>query len=532
MRVMRPATLCRFVPIIFVLAAAPAAAEQVVGTVEQVQPGGHRFVLRTPAGVSQTVILAAKAQVSLADQPGTPDDLGPGANVRVEGTARAQGLQATSVRILGPHFQEHWQPYPLGIMPAGPGRLLLGTIIEVNPTARTLGLLTSDSRVEVSVPASAVLLRGTAPLGLEALARGDRVRILLDRAQDWSKPAHSRIKVTAQEVRLLSARGPVTPLPYPTAACEGVVTSVFQAEQALVMRVSRGSYAVLTADASLQYGATPVTFRRFAPGDLVRMVPEPVRYPYYGEPPHRTGFTTVRASRVDLLMPADAKGAVLRGMIENLDLASGRFTLGGRTIVTGVDTSYLQGSRTLGPRDLRNGQSVEVVGLPAGESVEASRILVLAEPECLAAMAGEVSGLDPAAGSFRLGETVVATDAGTQVVWPGGAFRLADLRTGDRVEVVGERRGETLFAERIQVSTAPRGRPAVDQRGKVLSVDDRRRMLVLGARGQKVYVPPRAPIVRKADTLEMADLRAGHDLQVQGYLVGDTLVAVTVRRWD
>jgi hypothetical protein len=136
--------------------------------------------------------------------------------------------------------------------------------------------------------------------------------------------------------------------------------------------------------------------------------------------------------------------ADLRGTISGLDAGRGTFDVLSLHVSTDASTVYGGGLGSLA--GLANGSAVQVYGLPgANGSLHATRIERLAAAGDLI-VAGTVTGLDPKAGTFRIGALTVRFDKAVfPADWPGG--KLAGHPV---VRVRGALSGNVLVAASVE----------------------------------------------------------------------------------
>ena len=155
--------------------------------------------------------------------------------------------------------------------------------------------------------------------------------------------------------------------------------------------------------------------------------------------------------------PADRVTFV--GMLAQIDGST--LTVGSTTVHVTSDTKIVKGDTVLALADLKVGDQLLVRGTAQADmSVTATKIRVLRrenededEGEEMH-VTGQVAAIDPTAGTFTIGGTVIATDTGTE--FEDGLHGLADLKLGDFVlaEVV-KRSDGSLLAKEVKQFTPP-----------------------------------------------------------------------------
>ena len=508
---------------------AQTGRDQLVGTIVQMDREGRFRLEERATGQSFWVELQRGAQIMLGNQRADASVLDRGANVRVRGVARANVFQASSVRVLGPRFEENWEP---GLPEESRGRsnVLVGTVMAANARLRELTVQAPNGRMVVTVPANVTPRRGSTSVNLGDIGVGDRVRVVLAQEFDWTRPTFNR-RATAREVQYLGPKPPVTQLPYPTGAFEGRVASVFSAERVLVVRTSRGSYAVDTRNAVLVSRGQTISFSQFRTGDRVRVDPYPSRYSRYGTLAPTAGFITVPARRVELLTPGRPEEVRVRGTVRDLDRDRMRFRLDSLRVQADRDTDYVRDGRRIELADIRNGDLVEVTGRRTDDTIEASRVNLLTTTGRFS-VTGRVSDLDVRNRRFRVDEYLVLATRDTDFLRDGRSIELADLRNGDSVTVTGNRDNRTITATRVELESTTGQR--VTQRGTISSIDDRGRTFRLGGTltTYRVYVEPDADITRDGDNIEFEDINNGNRVEVSGWLSDGAMDADRVVRLD
>ena len=163
---------------------------------------------------------------------------------------------------------------------------------------------------------------------------------------------------------------------------------------------------------------------------------------------------SVTASEISIEDKNDADRIAFVGALTQI--TGNTLTVGGVTVNVGSATVIVKGDTTLTLADLMVGDRLLVRGaVQADMSVNATRIRVLPredEPEEMH-VAGQVTAVG--ANTFTIGDTVIATDANTEV--EGSGFHsLADLKVGDfaLAEVVKQADG-SLLAEEVKKFTPP-----------------------------------------------------------------------------
>jgi len=165
---------------------------------------------------------------------------------------------------------------------------------------------------------------------------------------------------------------------------------------------------------------------------------------------------TVTASEISIEERNEAERIAFVGTLTQI--TGNTLTVGGRMVNVSPTTVIVKGDTTLTLADLKVGDRLLVRGtVQADKSVNATRIRVLPredEPEEMH-VAGKVTAVDAAHGTFTIGDTVIATDANTE--FEGSGFQsLADLKVGDfaLAEVIRRADG-SLLAEEVKKFTPP-----------------------------------------------------------------------------
>jgi len=165
---------------------------------------------------------------------------------------------------------------------------------------------------------------------------------------------------------------------------------------------------------------------------------------------------TVTASEISIEERNEAERIAFVGTLTQI--TGNTLTVGGRMVNVSPTTVIVKGDTTLTLADLKVGDRLLVRGtVQADMSVNATRIRVLPredEPEEMH-VAGKVTAVDAAHGTFTIGDTVIATDANTE--FEGSGFQsLADLKVGDfaLAEVIRRADG-SLLAEEVKKFTPP-----------------------------------------------------------------------------
>ena len=165
---------------------------------------------------------------------------------------------------------------------------------------------------------------------------------------------------------------------------------------------------------------------------------------------------SVTASEISIEERNEAERIAFVGTLTQI--TGNTLTVGGRMVNVSPTTVIVKGDTTLTLADLKVGDRLLVRGtVQADMSVNATRIRVLPredEPEEMH-VAGKVTAVDAAHGTFTIGDTVIATDANTE--FEGSGFQsLADLKVGDfaLAEVIRRADG-SLLAEEVKKFTPP-----------------------------------------------------------------------------
>ena len=165
---------------------------------------------------------------------------------------------------------------------------------------------------------------------------------------------------------------------------------------------------------------------------------------------------SVTASEISIEERNEAERIAFVGTLTQI--TGNTLTVGGRMVNVSPTTVIVKGDTTLTLADLKVGDRLLVRGtVQADMSVNATRIRVLPsedEPEEMH-VAGKVTAVDAAHGTFTIGDTVIATDANTE--FEGSGFQsLADLKVGDfaLAEVVKQADG-SLLAKEVKKFTPP-----------------------------------------------------------------------------
>ncbi len=165
---------------------------------------------------------------------------------------------------------------------------------------------------------------------------------------------------------------------------------------------------------------------------------------------------TVTASEISIEERNEAERIAFVGTLTQI--TGNTLTVGGRMVNVSPTTVIVKGDTTLTLADLKVGDRLLVRGtVQADKSVNATRIRVLPredEPEEMH-VAGKVTAVDAAHGTFTIGDTVIATDANTE--FEGSGFQsLADLKVGDfaLAEVIRRADG-SLLAKEVKKFTPP-----------------------------------------------------------------------------
>lgn len=295
---------------------------------------------------------------------------------------------------------------------------------------------------------------------------------------------------------------------------------------------SVGSSARLfTLDAGGLTFQVEYTGRTGEPGFGVRppSVREGDRVVVYGT---MTGPGRLEARRLDVVSSGGMPGRRLTGQVRSVDPRRDRLSL--RTddgslaaVEYSPQTVIARLGRSASPDDIRAGDAVWVEGRWLDrDRMQATRIEIT-----------------DASGGWRDGDSgeIVSVSRGDSVlrVRFGGDLRAVDvrsadlivdgrranpdrLRSGARVRVFGEERGNTIRARRVELL----GEPADDGQnqildGRVRSVDPGARMVLLTVPDsprptQRVYVPRDTRIERNGRRLDIRDIQTGDTIRVRG----------------
>jgi len=169
---------------------------------------------------------------------------------------------------------------------------------------------------------------------------------------------------------------------------------------------------------------------------------------------------TVRASGSQASLESDEDDqdheTELKGAIQSIDLATSSLMVAGRKVVTNATTRIVgEHAATLALKDLKVGEKVEVEGTSqADQSVLARKIKVEGgeDDDSEVELEGTIQSITPASGSLMVAGRTVLTDGQTLILGDHDTkLTLADLKTGEKVEVKGIPQASGVLARKIEV---------------------------------------------------------------------------------
>ncbi len=174
----------------------------------------------------------------------------------------------------------------------------------------------------------------------------------------------------------------------------------------------------------------------------------------------QTLTVTVRASGSSASLESDDDGqdheAELGGAIQSIDLATGSLMVAGRKVVTNANTRIIgDHDTTLAFKGLKVGENVQVEGTTQADQSLLARKIKLQDREGddnEVELEGTIQSINPG-GSLVVAGRSVLTDGQTRIRGDQDKpLTLADLKTGQKVEVKGVAQGTAVLARTIDVT--------------------------------------------------------------------------------
>jgi Domain of unknown function (DUF5666) len=297
------------------------------------------------------------------------------------------------------------------------------------------------------------------------------------------------------------------------------------------VRSVTGSGRLFTVDAGDMSFQVEYVGRQGQPGFGVRppTVREGDRVVVYGT---LTGPGRLQARRIDVVGSGGVTGRRLTGQVRQVDRRRDRLTV--RTdngdevdVQYAPDTVVARLGRTASPDDVRAGDAVWAEGRWVDrDRLLASRIEITDTTEdWRTGESGEIVSVDTRSAVLRVRfrDGIRPVDVrGADLISNGRRANPDRLRSGVRVRVIGEERGTTIRARRVELleDTIDEGGTRIFD-GRVRSVDPGARLVVFTTDDPvrptvRVYVPRDTRIEHNGRRLDIRDIQTGDTIRVRG----------------
>lgn len=406
-------------------------------------PGG--FILRTTSRGTYAVITLPATQVTEKGKTGLIH-LREGDHVGVRGFLTGRTLRAIRIRV----YPTKPKPYTLR-----------GVVASVNGS--TIYVAVAGTTVRVGVTGRTRITRGRTPVSLSAVRPRELVRLRVENVSGTVTAVTVYVYVTRGVTRHVQLRGSI----------------VSVSSSAIVVQVSGRRYSVaLSGSTAIRLGLTPVAASALKPGQSVT-----VYACCQGQP--------LTATSIHIKKTAAARHTILlRGRISSISRGSIRLsTPGGTEVITLTPATLVDvGSSPAAASGLRQGDEVSVRAYRSGSALIAERVHVYASSRQIKHISGTVVAVSSSGLTFTARGTRYVARSGSrlQVTLSGKRVRLANLRPGDKVRVIGQVTAPGVV-DATQIDATRRPPKVITVRGTVTRITGRL-LVIVDATGSRHIV--------------------------------------------
>lgn len=205
------------------------------------------------------------------------------------------------------------------------------------------------------------------------------------------------------------------------------------------------------------------------------------------------------------------KGTI-NGKVEAVDTTNATVTVSGKTVTFTDKTDIRLGKEKLTVADLVEGDQISATGYIKEGELQAYVVKV---KRTSATVKGEVTSVDAAKKEIVLDDTsiVVADDAKIRI--NGLEATLEEIQPGDKIVATGQKQNNIFTAKIVNAQ-----REAVELEGTIETIDTAAATITVS--GKVLAVLADTKIVRDDETVALADLQVGDEVEVKAMQKGET----------